>query len=229
MIRYVLKSKPNSVYVDFGAWVGPTAIFASSYARKVYALEPDPGAYNELHYNVAMNPHISRNTETAQLCISDSPGTLMMHGELGSSMSTLLHYPGAEEHIKNNNTYYADFPVECGTLQMFLESRDISPTEVGLIKMDTEGGEIKILPQLKPWLAKYKPTILLSLHAFLFREDTASHAAIKSVIQLYKAPIWLDGRPVDTANINIGNDCYLCAMLLTDTVITPEAIAAASK
>ena len=29
--------------------------------------------------------------------------------------------------------------------------------------MDTEGGEIKILPQLKPFLAKYKPNILLSL------------------------------------------------------------------
>ena len=40
MIRYCLRVKPNSVYVDFGAWVGPTAIFASSYARKVYALEP---------------------------------------------------------------------------------------------------------------------------------------------------------------------------------------------
>lgn len=29
--------------------------------------------------------------------------------------------------------------------------------------MDTEGGEVKILPQLKPWIAQYKPTILLSL------------------------------------------------------------------
>ena len=29
---------------------------------------------------------------------------LEMHGELGSSMSTLLAYPGAAEHIKNNNT-----------------------------------------------------------------------------------------------------------------------------
>ena len=64
----------------------------------------DPGAYNELHYNVAMNPHVSKNTETAQLCISDAPGTLMMHGELGSSMSTLLEYPGAADHRKNNNT-----------------------------------------------------------------------------------------------------------------------------
>jgi F0F1-type ATP synthase epsilon subunit len=34
---------------------------------------------------------------------------------------------------------------------------------VGLIKMDTEGGETKILPQLKPFLTQFKPNILLSL------------------------------------------------------------------
>ena len=51
-----------------------------------------------------MNPHIARNTDVYQLCISDGPGKLIMRGELGSSMSTLLEYPGAAEHIKNNNT-----------------------------------------------------------------------------------------------------------------------------
>lgn len=33
-------SRPNSVYIDFGAWVGPTALFASSYAKHTYAMEP---------------------------------------------------------------------------------------------------------------------------------------------------------------------------------------------
>jgi len=84
------------------------------------------------------------------------------------------------------------------------------------------GGEVKILPQLKPWLAIHKPNILLSLQAFLFKTNTAAHEAIKSVIQMYKNPVWLDGRPVDTANINVANDCYLCAMMLTDTAISQE-------
>jgi hypothetical protein len=66
--------------------------------------------------------------------------------------------------------------------------------------MDTEGGEVKILPQLKPWLGVHKPNILLSLHAFLFKTDTKAHADIKSVIQMYKNPVWLDGRPVDTVS-----------------------------
>lgn len=221
---FLSKIRPNSVYIDFGAWVGPTALFASSYAKAVYAMEPDPGAYYELYWNVKMNPAIASKAQTAQLCISDSAGVLEMHGELGSSMSTLLEYPGAEDHRKNNNTNYADFKVECMSLQTFLDSRGINIADVGLIKMDTEGGEVKILPQLKPWLAIHKPNILLSLHAFLFKSNTEAHAAIKSVIALYAHPIWLDGRPVDKENINVANDCYLCAMLLTDTPVTQEQI-----
>lgn len=67
-------------------------------------MEPDPGAYYELYWNVKMNPAIAAKAETQQLCISDSAGVLEMHGELGSSMSTLLEYPGAADHRKNNNT-----------------------------------------------------------------------------------------------------------------------------
>lgn len=230
MIRLFLsKIRPNSVYVDFGAWVGPTALFASTYARQVYAMEPDPGAYYELYWNVKMNPAIAAKAETQQLCISDAAGVLEMHGELGSSMSTLLEYPGAADHRKNNNTNYADFKVECMTLQTFLEAKGVDIKDVGLIKMDTEGGEVKILPQLKPWLALHKPNILLSLHAFLFKTDTAAHEAIKGVIQMYAHPVWLDGRPVDKANINVASDCYLCAMLLTDTPVSGEDIQAAMR
>lgn len=221
-IKFMLQRKPNSVYIDFGAWVGPTAIFASQYARATYALEPDPGAYGELYWNVHMNPHVKSRTKVFPLCISDAAGFLEMHGQLGSSMSTLLSYPGAEDHRKNNDSGYADFQVQCMTLPNFLEEQGIDARDIALIKMDTEGGEVKVLPQLKPWIAKYKPNILLSLHAFLFQKDTVAHEAIKSVIQLYDNPVWLDGRPVDKANIKVNEACYLCAMLLTDAVITPD-------
>ena len=49
------------------------------------------------------------------------------------------------------------------SLEQFMANEHINIKDVALIKMDTEGGEIKILPQLKPFIAKYKPNILLSL------------------------------------------------------------------
>ena len=72
------------------------------------------------------------------------------------------------------------------------------------------------------------PTIRLQ-HAFLFKTNTAAHAAIKEVIGMYEHPIWLDGRPVDKAGIDIADHCHLCAMLLTDNVVTGADIAATNK
>ena len=66
-------------------------------------------------------------------------------------------------------------------------------------------------------------------HAFLFKENTAAHAAIKEVIAMYAHPIWLDGRPVDTAGLDVKENCHLCAMLLTDQVITAADIEATNK
>ena len=89
---------------------------------------------------------------------------------------------------------------------------------------------------LRPWRAppthRFAPPHTLPArpqHSFLFKEDTVAHAAIKDVISIYKHPIWLDGRPVDTANFNTASDGYLSAMLLTDSVITKADIDAANK
>jgi FkbM family methyltransferase len=219
-IKLMLTRHKNSNYVDFGAWVGPTALFASSYAKHVYALEPDPGAYQELYWNVKMNPNVLSKITTFPMCIADKPGTILMHGIIGSSMPSLLDDPNAEQHRRDNTTGYADFPVECTTLDLWMNKQGLTAKDVALIKMDTEGGETKIFKQLASWIALNKPNILLSLHAFLFREDVESHNAIKKVIQMYSNPIWLDGKPVDKENIKIADDCYLCAMLLTDEVVT---------
>jgi hypothetical protein len=82
-----------------------------------------------------------------------------------------------------------------------------------------QGGETKILPQLKPWLQKHKPNVLLSLHAFLFPDAKEVQEQIRAVIGLYKHPIWLSGSPVDVDKLNVASECYLCAMLLTDLEI----------
>ena len=187
----------------------------------------DPGAFSELYWNVKMNPALSRKVEMQQLCISDAPGQLQMHGQQGASMSTLLDYPDAKALRKRNGSDYADWTVQCMTLQDFLELKGVSIHDVGLIKIDVEGAETKVLPQLKPWLAEHKPNILLSLHAYLFKQDTKAHEAIKSVIALYDHPIWLNGNPVESGEMEkFAERCHLCEMLLTQHQISREEIAA---
>jgi FkbM family methyltransferase len=128
-------SRPNSYVIDFGAWVGPTAMFASSYAKHVYALEPDPGAYSELYWNIMMNPHIAQKTSLFQLCISDSRAPLTMFGFPAGSMVTMHNRTGSNDHQQEG---FATFTVACMTLDDFLQEQQIPPEEIGLIKIDTE-------------------------------------------------------------------------------------------
>lgn len=44
-IRQAL-TKRRGVHVDSGAWIGPTALWASAFASRVLAVEPDPVAYD---------------------------------------------------------------------------------------------------------------------------------------------------------------------------------------
>ena len=45
----------NSTYVDIGAWIGPTTLYASKLCKMAYAFEPDPVAYKYLIENIHLN------------------------------------------------------------------------------------------------------------------------------------------------------------------------------
>ncbi|MEM9045114.1 MAG: FkbM family methyltransferase [Pseudomonadota bacterium] len=46
---------PGTLFLDFGAWLGPFSLFAASKGANVIALEPDPVAYGRAAQNVALN------------------------------------------------------------------------------------------------------------------------------------------------------------------------------
>jgi hypothetical protein len=43
-----------------------------------------------------------------------------------------------------------------------------------VVKVDTEGAERDILRQLKPWLERYRPTLILSWHVFAYLDVRSS-------------------------------------------------------
>src|SRR6185295_3331065 len=51
---------PGSTYVDIGAWIGPTVLWAAPIAARVLALEPDPVAYLLLVENTKHLPNVHR-------------------------------------------------------------------------------------------------------------------------------------------------------------------------
>lgn len=149
---------PGATYIDFGSWIGPTVLFAAPYATKVYGLEPDFRAFQELYHNVHANDHLTDKITVLPLCISDKAGTLTMHGQPGSSMSTLMEETDKQKKVAGRT----EWTVECMTLDTFVANNRIDANKL-VLKIDTEGAERDILRQLRPFIAKYKPSMLLSM------------------------------------------------------------------
>jgi FkbM family methyltransferase len=138
---------PDTTYVDIGAWVGPTVLWAARNGGKVVAVEPDPIARSALHTNAALN---CDNVTIIPAALSATTGTatLTTRGTWGDSMSTLQ--PGDGESIEVDTISPAD---------LFAGLENVS-----LVKIDIEGGEAVAFPAAANLLHDLGCPIILSLH-----------------------------------------------------------------
>ncbi len=150
-------------YLDIGAWIGPTVLYAARRARHVWCFEPDPVAYRHLVWNLELNG--IRNVSAFGVALSDGFGVARMasaHGEAGDSTSSLLH----------DGSHGTDALTIGWTA--FANAIDLS--QVSLVKMDIEGAEYSVLPSLVPWLQETYPALLLSTHAPYLAAETRAAA-----------------------------------------------------
>lgn len=161
---------PERNFVDIGAWIGPTVLYASPKAKKVFAFEPDPVAFKNLRINMELNR--TDNVTAYPVAVSNEWKSLHFGSKTGygDSMSSELWAGNGG----------ADVPA------ISLESvLNLNPN---FIKIDIEGGEKFIFesPSLKYALLEVQPTIHLSLHTPWFKDDVAGFAnAIRSGLSVY--------------------------------------------
>lgn len=166
-------------YLDIGAWIGPTVLYAARHARHVWCFEPDPRAFRHLAWNIELNG--LDNVSALPVALSGETGIARMAsfgGETGDSMTSLLNPQG--------NGGFAAVTLAWDT---FRAQTDLSA--VSLVKMDIEGAEFSVLPALIPWLQQQKPALYLSTHApFLPAQDRASALAdLAQALSIYSRAI----------------------------------------
>lgn len=152
--------QPNELFVDIGAWVGPLSLLAAARGARVIAFEPDEVAYSRLERTVELNPKLQSRISLIQAAISDvgGPGILFSPDEnFGASVSSLIPYG------KNPKTMLVNRMDARETFEILLKMG------VKLIKIDTEGCEYKMIPKASDIIEKYKPTLLISFHGFIFK------------------------------------------------------------
>lgn len=166
----------RSAYIDVGAWIGPTSLFAASYAERVVAFEPDPTAYSHLARNLELNPNLAAKVQVVRAALSTENSTLPLYSrwEFGDSGSSLL------SRIKARGTA---IEVTTQTLQDTLAQCGVE--RVDFIKMDIEGGEFDVIPAIVPFLKQQLPVLYLSFHLDALSEalvsvETSNRLAVKA-------------------------------------------------
>lgn len=144
---------PGTTFLDLGAWVGPTALYAAALGARVIAVEADPAALAQLRRNLEANPGLAASIEVLARAVHASEGSVAFGARRkpGDSMSSVLIAPGAASWVAETITPAA------------LAARVGAEGRL-FIKIDIEGGEYELLPAMGPLLARPDCRVLLSLH-----------------------------------------------------------------
>ena len=144
---------PGTTFLDLGAWVGPTALYAAARGARVIALEADPVALAQLHRNLAVNPALAPRIEVLARAVHAVEGRVAFGARRkpGDSMSSVFIASGAA-------TWIAD------TITPLALSAKIESGGRLFIKMDIEGGEYELLPAMRPLIDRPDCRVLVSFH-----------------------------------------------------------------
>ena len=180
----------RTTFLDLGAWVGPTALYAAGRARRVIAVEADPAALDQLRRNLAVNPDLAERIDLVPRAIHGQEGTVTMGARRkpGDSMSSVL-LSGAER------TWQAETITPGQLAGMIREDERV------VVKIDIEGAEYELLPSLAP-LLKHAQAVLVSLHPKILAASVndpgeaarRTRAALAALAGFHSRP--LAGKPI---------------------------------
>ena len=138
----------DKVVLDIGANIGNHAVALSKIAKKVYAFEPNPVVFELLKINTNNHPNI----QIFPFGVSDKDEKLTAHIPVGNYGAGSV-----SAHIKTSRSQHKELVFELRTLDQL---PDITQQDIGLVKIDVEGHELKAFMGMAQILKKNKPVIL---------------------------------------------------------------------
>lgn len=143
---------PRAVFLDVGANVGQHALILSRRVAQVHAFEPWDKARRRLERNLALNA--VTNVTVHALGLGEHDKDLTFHAPASANWGTGSFVPEV-----NLNRSDGTLPVLRGDTA--LAQRGIG--RVDLIKIDTEGFEIKVLSGLAETIARHRPVVVCEM------------------------------------------------------------------
>ena len=158
---------PGDVIVDIGSNIGYYALMAEQLVGArglVLAIEPETSNYYLLLRNIELNN--AANILPYNYAIGDKNGVATFYLAEKSNIHSMLDAYGSAKSTT----------VQSVTLKSLLDTAAID--KVNLIRMDVEGYETTIIPNILPLLAQWKPTLVLELHC-----DVVGYEALRQLLR----------------------------------------------
>lgn len=152
----------DTIYVDIGAWVGITLIWARLLGvEKIYAVEANPESYELLSRTVMENQLLEPCVDLTNICVTNKDTELVRFGR-GLSSASRIEKDG-------------DYSVLTTRLSSYLNKNGLSGNL--FIKIDIEGAECLVIEDLANCLALGNKAFL-ALHPPFWEDKVASHDLI---------------------------------------------------
>ena len=145
-LKYLINKNLNSL--DVGAYKGVYTYFISKYSKKVYAFEPNPKSFKILEKTV------NANVKVLPYALSDK------------SSFDFLKIPRGRKGFSNQGGSLRNTKLDKNYGKLKVKTKkidDLNLKNIGFIKIDAEGVELKVLLGAKKLIKKYKPTLLVEI------------------------------------------------------------------
>lgn len=186
-------SDVNKSFLDIGAWIGPTSLWASKFFKSVHAFEPDPIAYEHLAENLALN---SSNVSCYNKAVNSNGQDIEIYsrGGLGSSMTSM---------------YTGD--VSAGVVNGFSIENAIGLDEFSLIKIDIEGGERLIIDSFCEIMSNNPINLIFSFHTPFYKDpENDFNYIVNKLNNVYSSFTLENGTLISIKDIKNGFSTVFC-------------------
>lgn len=193
----------ENVFIDCGTWNGVLSLYASKACKSVIGFEPDQTAHANAQVNVGIND--IENIEIYNVGLSNKAGLekLYIRNE-GDSVSSLIDR--VDENYKAKSTKN----IAVIQLSKFLESRQLN---IGLIKIDIEGGETIVIPEMEQYIRINKPNMYISFHPnwFIEKEKSINYFAdlFSEIYNIFDVNFVEQTKESFIKNLNGTNHCFV--------------------
>jgi FkbM family methyltransferase len=153
---------PGAPFVDIGAWIGPTTLFAAARGSIVHAHECDPVALQHLRHNIDINPDLRPRITVSDVAVGEANGRMQIWSAEPVNSETSIF----ARHEREGTIFdcAASFEVEVVDAAELFFRHGFASDPAAFIKIDIEGAEFRVLPRLAPLIAQSAAVWYVSFH-----------------------------------------------------------------